>query len=142
MKVRPAVKEDCKTVYRFICELEETQFNYTLFEKYYLHNLENKDNIYLVATNDDSVVGFLSCHGQFLLHHLDKVFEIQELYVEESYRSKKAGQLLIESLEALLKEQGYRFLEVASNIKRTNAHRFYTRNGFAQTHYRFTKTLN
>lgn len=142
MKVRPATFEDCKTIYRFICELENTQFDYSRFEEYYIRNLDNKDNIYLVATDSETVTGFLSCHGQYLLHHMDKVFEIQELYVDENYRSQKAGQLLIEALEAILKIQGYKYLEVASNIKRTNAHRFYISNGFAQTHYRFTKTLD
>lgn len=142
MEIRGALKEDCKTVHRFICELEDTQFDYTMFEEYYFRNLDNHDTIYLVAEDAGEVIGFLSCHGQYLLHHMGKVFEIQELYVEEKHRSKKAGQLLIERLEAILKEQGYKFLEVASNIKRTDAHRFYLKNGFGQTHYRFTKTLD
>lgn len=142
MEIRGALKEDAKTVYRFMCELEDTQFDYSQFEENYFKILDNPNTIYMVAEEDDKVIGLLSCHGQFLLHHMDMVFEIQELYVDEDYRSQKAGQLLIERLEAILKEQGYKFLEVASNIKRTDAHRFYLKNGFGQTHYRFTKTLD
>lgn len=141
MIVRAAAKEDIKTVYRFICKLENIVMDPLLFEEYYLRNLANKDNIYLVAEDNATVVGFLSCHGQYLLHHLDKVFEIQELYVEKSYRSQKVGQLLIEALEVILKDQSYRCVEVTSNAKRTDAHRFYERNGYKHTHFKFTKTL-
>lgn len=118
-------------------------FDNTVFEKYYVANLENKDNIYLIAVNEtDQVIGYLSCHGQILLHHMAKVFEIQELFVKENYRSQKVGQLLIQALEEQLKKEGYRFLEVTANIKRLNTHRFYTKCGFEQTHLKFTKTLD
>ena len=141
MTTREALKDDCKTVYKFICELEDTVFIYSDFEQYYFRNIDNPDIIYLVAESNGIVIGFLSCHGQYLLHHMEKVWEIQELFVHEQYRSKKAGQMLIETIEDILLEKNYRYLEVASNIKRTDAHRFYLKNGFGQTHYRFTKTL-
>lgn len=141
MTTRGALKDDCKTVYKFICELEDTEFIYSDFEQYYFRNIDDPDIIYLVAEHQGNVIGFLSCHGQYLLHHMEKVWEIQELFVHEQYRSKKAGQVLIETIEDILLEKNYRYLEVASNIKRTDAHRFYLKNGFGQTHYRFTKML-
>jgi PhnO protein len=142
MTVRPAIDKDVNAVYGFINLLENTVFDFDVFTVMYIHNLKLQDNIYLVAEDDKGIVrGFLSCHGQILLHHLDKVFEIQELFVEEAYRSKKVGQLLLEHLEKILKLRGHIFLEVASSIRRTNAHRFYMRNGFEQSHFRFTKKL-
>jgi PhnO protein len=143
MIIRFAKDEDSREIFRLICELEETEFEYVVFEGYYRENICNKDYIYLVAADDGGeVIGYLSCHGQILLHHMAKVFEIQELFVKENYRNQKVGQLLIQSLEEQLKKEGYRFLEVTANIKRLNTHRFYIKCGFVQTHLKFTKTLD
>ena len=142
MTIRLAKIDDSNKIFEYICDLEETHFDYSAFEKYYKKNLSDKDNIYLIAIDKtDKIVGYLSCHGQILLHHLSKVFEIQELFVEKEYRNKKVGQLLIRTLENILLKNNYTFLEVATNIKRFETHRFYSKCGFKQTHYKFTKNL-
>ncbi len=143
MTVRFATEADVDIVYQFINQLENTVFNFDIFKQYYLHNITVPDYIYLVAEDETGkTMGFLSCHGQVLLHHLDMVFEIQELFVEEQYRNKKVGALLIEHLEEILKSRSHIFLEVTSNKRRTDAHRFYKRNGFDESHFRFTKKLS
>jgi PhnO protein len=142
MTVRPAKTEDSKKVFEFICDLEKIEFDYSVFDKYYTGNLSDKDNIYLVAVdNAGNIIGYVSCHGQILLHHLSKVFEIQELFVDKEYRNQKVRQLLIQTLEDVLKKNNYNFLEVATNVKRLDTHRFYNKCGFKQTHYKFTKKL-
>ncbi len=142
MNIRPAEKKDAKTIFGFIQELEEAAFDYLLFQQYYAMNLANENYIYLVAEVGDEVVGYISCHGQILLHHVDKVFEIHELFVKENYRKVNIGKRLVESLEAWLRRKSYRLLEVTPNIKRVHAHRFYVNNGFEQTHLKFTKILD
>lgn len=142
MIIRPATTEDALPIWKFVCALEETHFDYTLFQQQYQHNFLKKDTTHLVAVEATGImVGYISCHGQFLLHHAAKVFEIQELFVAEAYRNKKIGQLLIEVLEKQLQQGKHEFLEVSTNINRTNAHRFYERCGFTKTHYKFTKKL-
>ena len=143
MTIRFATQKDSKPIHQFLCALEETEFDYSIFEQYYTINISIKDNIYLVAVNEsEQVIGYLSCHGQILLHHLSKVFEIQELFVKEEYRNQKVGQLLIQKLEEQLHNGGYKFLEVTTNVKRLNTHRFYSKCDFEKTHFKFTKTLN
>ena len=141
MTVRFATEADVIAIYGFINLLEDTVFDFDTFKQYYLQNLKEPHYVYLVAEENSTVIGFISCHGQLLLHHLDMVFEIQELFVDETSRSKKVGALLLEHLETILKNQGYAFLEVTSNKQRTDAHRFYTGNGFDESHFRFTKKL-
>jgi PhnO protein len=142
MIIRFANEKDSKSIHQFICALEERDFDYTVFEQYFATNISNKDNIYLVAVNEtDLVIGYLSCHGQILLHHLSKVFEIQELFVMEEYRNRKVGQLLIKKLEEQLSNSCHKFLEVTTNLKRLNTHRFYSKCGFEKTHLKFTKSL-
>ncbi len=142
IKIRPAQMEDSEAIFHFIEELEEVRFDDLLFKKYYAESLQNKSNIYLVAeTEEGEIAGYISCHGQVLLHHLAKVFEIQELFVKKEFRSQKTGSLLLRTVEKIVQEKGYHLLEVTANIKRANTHLFYKSNGFVHTHQKFTKEL-
>jgi PhnO protein len=137
--IRKATKEDAGIIYEFVNELEDTVFDNELFHQYYEENLRSVKNHYLVALIDSTVVGFLSCHGQVLLHHSGLVYEIQELFVDKHYRNKGIGRKLISGLQAILLKDDYKSLEVACSFKRKDTHRFYIANGFAQTHYKFTR---
>lgn len=141
MHIRSAETGDVATVYQFICELESVQFDREMFEKAYAQNLADTRNIYLVAEDRGKVIAFLSCHGQLLLHHLDMVFEIQEFYVNEAYRSSGVGKALLDVLTAELKVRNASDLEVTSSKRRTRAHKFYLNNGFADSHKKFTRKL-
>jgi PhnO protein len=117
--IRPAISTDMPVIYRFIHEL---------------------DNVYLVAVDENNTItGYLSCHGQFLLHHCGWVFEIQEMYVQEGARGKGIGKMLITELENKLSARNYVSLEVTANMKRTATHTFYISCGFTETHKKFTK---
>ncbi len=136
--VRNATIDDVDAIYKQICSLSEKSLDPVIFEHYYAKNLRSNDNIYLVAESAGSVIGFLSCHGQLLLHHTAPVYEIQELFVEPSYRSAGVGKQLMDALIARLSQREYDSLELTSSIKRVDAHRFYLRYGFAQSHLKFT----
>lgn len=138
INIRRATIDDAATVYRFVCELEDMVFDQPLFEQYYAQNIANPEYYYLLATIQDVPVGYLSCHGQLLLHHLNYVYEIQELFVESTHRSKGIGKLLITHLRELLADNDYDMLEVACGFKRPESHLFYERTGFGKTHYKFT----
>jgi PhnO protein len=137
--VRSAKASDCKWIYRFVCDLEEASFDYANFEGLYARNIADPENIYLVAEADGLISGYISCHGQTLLHHAGRVFEIQELYVSREFRSIGIGQLLVNSLEAELSKLEYRSLEVTANSKREKTHDFYKKMDFKLTHLKFTK---
>lgn len=138
LTIRYANAADAEHVYQFVCLLEDTNFDRQLFEQYYLHNIGNPEYYYLLAVYGDKPVGYLSCHGQLLLHHLNYVYEIQELYVDAAYRDKGIGRLLIGHLRELLKDKDYDMLEVACGFKRPESHVFYEQVGFSRTHYKFT----
>ena len=138
LTVRKATPADVGYIYQFICLLEDMQFDRELFGQYYLRNIANPEYHYLLAIAADKPVGYLSCHGQLLLHHLNYVYEIQELYVDKAYRGKGIGKALIEHLRTLLKDKDYDMLEVACGFKRPESHIFYEQVGFGRTHYKFT----
>jgi PhnO protein len=141
IKIRKAENIDFQIIYNFINELESDVFDEDVQQTIFLENLKNENIIYLLAFKDDEPAGFISCHAQWLLHHAALIGEIQEMIVVEKFRSNGVGKLLIAELIAIAKSEGIHQLEVTSNKKRENAHRFYLREGFAQSHFKFTRTI-
>ncbi len=137
--IRPAASADVQSIYTFICDLEEQTFDFELFSQYFLQNISAKNNIYLVAIENDKTIGYISCHGQLLLHHLGMVYEIQEMFVDPDHRGKGIGHQLINTLETHLRDRECCSLEVTTNAKRTATQAFYTACGFNKTHLKFTK---
>lgn len=137
--IRSATFQDVASIYRFICELEETQLNAVAFRAVFQRNLADRRVHYLVAEMAGEVVGFISCHVQYLLHHTGKVGEIQELYVLPDYRNQQIGRQLVAALEQLAQANGFVNLEVTANQKRTHTHRFYQQLTFRPSHFKFVK---
>jgi len=139
--IRPATGQDADILYQFLCDLEEMALNRNHFNATLERNLADPLIHYLIAECDGQVVGFVSCHIQYLLHHAGKVGEIQELYVLPPYRNQQIGQKLIQALEELARQQQLINLEVTANQKRTETHRFYQRWAFQPTHFKFVRSF-
>ena len=126
VQIRAAEEKDVQAVYHFICLLEETVFDSEAFKRIFNVNLYNKDIYYLLAEAEDGrPVGFISCHIQNLLHHGGKVAEIQELFVEQAYRSLGIGRELVNNLEGKLAADACLLVEVTAQNKRLHTHAFY-----------------
>lgn len=136
---RQATMADFDAIYDFVYGLENEQFDKPAFKKCYEACIDADNHHYLLATINDKPIGYISCHGQILLHHCGLVYEIQEMFVLPEYRSCGVGKMLLEALLERINNENYVLLEVASNMKRVNAHRFYEANGFLKTTYKFKK---
>lgn len=90
---------------------------------------------------DEIIVGFVSVHIQYLLHHAGKVAEIQDLFIKTTYRNTGIGKELVQEAEKWSLENGARDIEVSSNRRREQAHRFYEREKYLKSHFKFTKQL-
>lgn len=141
LQIRPADTGDLPTVYDFLCILEDEVLDQSAFKSVFLHNLANPLIHYLVAEQGGELVGFASCHVQYLLHHGGKVGEIQELFVRSDVRNQRIGHKLVEALETLAYQEGFVNLEVTTNQKRIDTIRFYERENFKSTHLKLVKML-
>ena len=75
------------------------------------------------------------------MHHCGKVAESIELCVDNAYHNRKTGTALLRKAQEYAIEQGCVNMDIKTNQKRKDAHRFYARNGFINTHYTFTKVI-
>jgi len=138
--IRPAEINDAKKIYDFVCALEEKVFDYDRFYLDYRNNILGNNNVYLVAADkENNAVGYISCHGQSLLHHGGMVYEIQELYVDEAWRKLGVGSTMLKALEMRLAKKDYRSLEVTSKSNRKKAIELYKKFGFEQTHVKLVR---
>ena len=136
---RQVTINDLDAVYTFVCGLEGEHFDKSIFRRCFEANMGKEHYRYLLATIGNTPIGYISCHGQILLHHNGLVYEIQEMYVMPEYRNKGVGKLLLDALIAVISKDDYVLLEVCSSFKRVDAHRFYEANGFEKATYKFKK---
>ena len=139
--IRGAIENDEPIIYGFLCELEGVSLSRSDFNVIFRQNLANALIHYFVAELAGEVIGFVSCHVQYLLHHTGKVGEIQELFVRPDVRNQQIGHQLIAALNTLAVQENFVNLEVTTNQKRTDTIRFYEREAFTQTHVKLVKPI-
>lgn len=92
---------------------------------------ESKSHALFVATEmGTNVLGWLqvNCEADTLIS--EPRAEITALVVDESARGQNIGKLLLERAERWAKDNLLQLVRVRSNVKRTDAHRFYLREGY------------
>ncbi len=140
-QIRPATPDDASAVYGLICELKQSEFDHQAFYAGFLANLQDRNMHYQLAVLDGTIIGMIGLHMQFHLHHARWIGEIQELVVMPQARSLGIGSQLLAWAEDYARQAGAELTELSTSVKRTNAHRFYVREGYTQSHFRFTKPL-
>lgn len=137
--VRDVTLEDEEVLYRFNLALSERPLSREAFSVAFRTNVTAGSNKYLIAEIEGVPVGMGSCHVQWLLHHASPMAEVQELYVSPEFRSRGVGALLLQTLEAFARSKGADQVELSTNKKRIDAHRFYSSQGYHDSHLKWVK---
>ncbi|WP_336221708.1 aminoalkylphosphonate N-acetyltransferase [Citrobacter amalonaticus] len=140
-ELRRATAQDIEAVYALICELKQTRFDYPTFRAGFTANLQDTRLHYQLALLEGQAVGLIGLHLQYHLHHANWIGEIQELVVMPQARGLRIGSQLLAWAEQEAREAGAEMTELSTSVKRHDAHRFYLREGYEQSHFRFTKAL-
>lgn len=138
MKIRKANFQDHDQIYAFMCELEACTLDFVVFQDLFRLNLQNQHVSYFVAEEDENLVGFISLHKQYLLHHCGLVGEIQEFFVAQNSRGKGVGKLLMTAVKKDAMESEIHEIEVTTNKKRIENVAVYQGLGFELSHNKFT----
>lgn len=140
-KLRQATVNDTAAVYDLIRDLKQTEYDRKTFAASFAANLDNPTQFYQLALVDGHVVGLIGLQLMFPLNLNCWIGEIQELVVLPQMRGLNIGKALLDWAESKAREQGARQIELSSGKVRTQAHRFYLREGYQESHFRFKKTL-
>ena len=106
-----------------------------------LDAIESSGQQVLVAELDERVAGCLSTSTMTVLHRPAPVGRISMMVVAESLRGQGIGGRLVGAAERLLAAKGCQIVEVTSNLRRADAHRFWERIGYERTSARFARTI-
>ena len=139
--IRPAEERDLDAVYALICDMEAKELPYAAFAEIFSAQLANPDYLCLVCEQDGETVAECNLRFEYQLHHAARIAEIMELAVAPGYRNRGLGADLLREAHVAALAQGCVQIELACNMLRRDAHRFYEREGFRRYHYKFSKPL-
>jgi GNAT superfamily N-acetyltransferase len=91
--------------------------------------LGEKNGMVFVATEDGTLIGWIQVGIKSTLES-GLIHEIYGMVVDENFRNKGIGKILLQTGIRWLQRQGAMRIRVRSNAKRTGAHLFYEKQGF------------
>lgn len=95
----------------------------------------------IVAELDGRVVAVMTLHLVPEIHRPRPNGRVTALVVDERVRGRGVGRAMMAEAERIFRADGAGILELTSNSRRTDAHRFYERLGYVKTSFRFAKEL-
>lgn len=111
MKIRKAVREDCKAILALVKELalyEKAPQEVTVTEAHFTESGFGENPVWFgfVAEEENQILGFALCYIRFSTWK-GKVVYLEDFYVKEECRGKGTGALLFTELIKYCKENNY-----------------------------------
>lgn len=140
--IRPATAEDAEQI-NSLCH----QLGYPISQEYvqrFLEKMPHQEDhaLFVAVVRDGDIIGWV--HVYLLpLVIMEPCAEIGGIIVDDRFRLRGIGQLLINQAEGWAREKDCRVMRVRSRIEREHAHAFYKATGFKlqKTSLTFTKDL-
>ena len=132
---------DVDAVRALFSEMEGRVLQAEDFRAIALAALDAPDHLLLVWEEEGTVLGALHLRVERQLHHCAAVAEVMELAVAAEARGRGVGKALLDEAKRRAAERGCVQLELACNVLRTDAHRFYEREGLRPSHRKYTLPL-
>ena len=131
--------EEMLSCYDLIKEL----YNWLSAEKYQLRLEAMIPNHYfqIAVFDGDQCVGLSGIWIGTKIYS-SKYLEMDNVVVDEKYRSKGIGKLLVDAAEAKAKAEGCRTMMLDAYVENHAAHKFYFREGFVVKGFHFLKKLS
>ena len=141
LKIRKIILEDFDKVYELMNILYEGKLKYDRFKDIYKLKLQDQNSYYIVAIEEDNIVGVLTSELQEKLHRERLQLFIEDLIVEELKRNNGIGKALIENAVNYAKDNNCEVVELTSYKDNVKAHKFYENNGFINHSIKFKMYL-
>ena len=138
---RKATQADCQSVYKLICDLECKELPFDHFSEIFSEQVADDRFYCLLCEIDGHVYGVLNLRFERQLHHASRIAEVLEFSIDRSYRSQGIGKQMFAEACRIAQAFSCSQIELATNQLRTDAHRFYAREGMHNFHFKFSKSF-
>ncbi|SDL70147.1 Ribosomal protein S18 acetylase RimI [Daejeonella rubra] len=140
--IRNSTPEDLDEVFSLLQQLwPNRQLNKELFGKAFLNSFDIEGHIIRLACSGNEVIGLCALSLRNNLYAQGTLANIDELVIDEKYRGKGIGKLMLDDVTSIARDKNCPFLELESAFHREDAHRFYEKEGFEKTGYFLSKKL-
>jgi GNAT superfamily N-acetyltransferase len=140
IKIREGVAADAPALALLLAQLGYPGVQ-PFLERRIQEQLAHPDALLLVACSSARVIGFVSLHVIAQLALAGDFCRVSYLCVDEGVRSLGVGALLEQCAERHAREHGCDRIELHSNVRRVDAHRFYARVGYEESPKYLVKRL-
>jgi GNAT superfamily N-acetyltransferase len=127
--IRNLQMQDCPGLAELMNQLGHPASEHELTSRF--QSLSSSDEDFLIVSEDGSnnISGFLHAKISKTIHYYPSV-EVSALIVNESFRSQGIGKSLMNHAEQWAQKKDLKILWLRSNIKREDAHKFYSSIGY------------
>lgn len=87
-------------------------------------------SLFVAKTETNKVVGWIQINKEPKSLLVSDYADVAALVVDDKHRGHGIGRLLLQEAEKWAKRNGVKLIRIRSNAKRTEAHRFYNREGY------------
>ncbi len=140
--IRVATLEDAEAM-KILCD----QLGYSvphsdIHQRLTIIGKDKNTDIMLATIDSGMVIGFIQVYAVNLLAEGSRA-EIATLVIDESFRNRGLGKLLVRKAEEWGSKRGLTYVVVRSKIDRERAHKFYKADGYSdfKTQHVFSKEL-
>lgn len=142
MEIKKLETEDLKQAYDLLNVLYENTIKYDVFVSKFNQLHADKNFYCVVAKEENKVFGIITARIINRIVKTKNILFIDDLIVDEKYRSKGIGQLLLDKAINFAKESDCETIELTSYISNEKSHKFYEKNSFVKQHYKFKHKLD
>jgi GNAT superfamily N-acetyltransferase len=91
---------------------------------------QNHDSVVFAAIDHEEIVGFTQLYPSFSSVSMKRVWILNDLYVQESYRRQKVATLLINAAQEYAKQSGAVRVILATHFSNITAQKLYESQGY------------
>jgi GNAT superfamily N-acetyltransferase len=142
LRIRPCCGEDFNGVVLLLRQLwPDKSVDADSLRPIFDRALVSKSKTYVVATDENLVIGFASLTVKDNLWPEGHLAYVDELVVDSEHRSRGIGAQLLEELAVIARKKACCRIELDSAFYRKDSHRFYERKGFEKRAFVFSRIL-
>ncbi len=152
MKIRKARKEDLASLINLYKQLYDAEkvFDQNLKNEFdnsikqeqtILKRINSRKEIFLVAEDNNKIIGLIDGYIIDNIHHIEKVGYLDHICIDENYRKQNLATTLIEKFSIKLKNKNVKYLKLNAfrhNIPATN---LYEKLGFKEYSVYYIKEI-